>query len=87
MHSRAIRRHPDGSLDLDFYRRRAARLRAKTKRHWFTHHVPAVNALFGNALFGAVVLAAIAFAIGTPVGKNASDPSLARQHSSANGRG
>jgi hypothetical protein len=87
MRSHDIRRHPDGSLDFDFYRRRAARMRAKTRRHWFERHVPAVNALFGNALFGAVVLAAIAFAIGTPVGKNTSDPSLARQDSSANGRG
>ena len=32
MNAYEIRRHPDGSLDFDFYRRRAARLRRRAMR-------------------------------------------------------
>ena len=32
MSAHEIRRHPDGSLDVDFYRRRAVALRARAKR-------------------------------------------------------
>jgi hypothetical protein len=75
-----VRRHPDGSLDFDFHRRRAARKRARAVRDLFKRQT-----MFRNPLFGAAVLAAIAMAIATPVGKNAPDPSLAGRHSAPNG--
>jgi hypothetical protein len=49
-----VRRHPDGSLDVDFYRRRAARLRARAQREFL--HTKAVP--LTKALVAAVIIAA-----------------------------
>jgi hypothetical protein len=35
MHNLDVRYHPDGSIDFDFYRRRAARLRRAARRALF----------------------------------------------------
>jgi hypothetical protein len=42
-----IRRHPDGPVDFDFYRRRAARLRARVLRRR-VHHIMARLTLPGR---------------------------------------
>ena len=59
-----IRRHPDGSVDIDFYRVKAGRLRARAIRQVFR------KASFARAaLIVAVALAVIAMFLGpTPVG-------------------
>ena len=51
-----IRRHPDGSLDFDFYRRRAAKLRAQARRQMFTGKVvPAVKVSIAVAVLAVTV--------------------------------
>jgi hypothetical protein len=41
-----VRRHPDGSVDVDFYRRRAARLRAQARHEFLqTKAVPLTKAI------------------------------------------
>jgi hypothetical protein len=51
-----LRRHPDGSVDVDFYRRRAARLRAQARRESLrANAVPLSKALV------AVIIVAAAF--------------------------
>jgi hypothetical protein len=50
-----VRRHPDGSLDLDFYSRRAARLRTQA----FRDFVAAKAALIRTALAVTAVAAAL----------------------------
>jgi hypothetical protein len=41
-----VRRHPDGSVDFDFYRRRTARLRSQAVREFFrTKVVPSTRAI------------------------------------------
>ncbi len=50
-----VRRHPDGSLDLDFYRRRAARLRVQA----FRDFVAAKAGLIRTAMAVAAVAAAL----------------------------
>ena len=65
MNARAIRRHPDGSLDVDFYRRRAARLRAQAMRDVVaTKVVPLAKALIAVAIL-AVALRLVPAADGT----------------------
>jgi hypothetical protein len=46
-----VRRHPDGSLDLDFYRRRAARLRRAVARHHLTRFGQTMNAVISSIAF------------------------------------
>ena len=89
MHADDTRRHPDGSIDFDFYRRRAARLRRQGRRDLYKRARLPVGwrNMLCNALFGAAVMAAIAFAIGTPGGNSAPDASLARERSVPGGRG
>jgi hypothetical protein len=88
MHYDDTRRHPDGSIDFDFYRRRSARLRRRAMRDFVERQRLLVGwpSLFRNALLGAAVLAAIALAIGYPVGKNTPDASLAGENSGPSGR-
>jgi len=51
METHAIRRHADGSLDVDFYRRRAARLRRQAMRATLTEKaVPLTKALVAAAI-------------------------------------
>jgi|RhiMethySRZTD1v2_1073278.scaffolds.fasta_scaffold00429_48 hypothetical protein len=89
MHADDGRRHPDGSIDFDFHRRRAARLRRQARRELYTRARLPVGwqYVFLTALFGAAVMAAIAFAIGTPGGNNAPDASFAGERSAPRGRG
>jgi hypothetical protein len=59
-----IRRHPDGSVDIDFYRVKAGRLRARAIRGFFR------KPFAKSALIVAAALAVIAMFLGpTPVGK------------------
>jgi hypothetical protein len=48
-----IRRHPDGSVDLDFYHRRAHRIRAKARREFVAAHAASVT----KVVVAAVVIA------------------------------
>jgi hypothetical protein len=45
-----IRRQPDGSLDVDFYRRRARRLRVKARREFLAAHAESVAKVFVAAV-------------------------------------
>ena len=38
-----VRRHPDGSIDFDFYRRRATRRRRLVRRFVFRHYLSAIG--------------------------------------------
>lgn len=89
MYADDTRRHPDGSIDFDFYHRRAARLRRQARRQLYKRARLPVGwqNVFCNALFGAAVMAAIAFAIGTPGGNDTPDASLAGERSAPRGRG
>jgi hypothetical protein len=49
-----VRRHPDGSLDLDFYRRRAARLRHSAVRHHLTRFGETMTAVISSNAFVAI---------------------------------
>lgn len=49
-----VRRHPDGSLDLDFYRRHAARLRRAAVRHHLTHFGQTTTAVIAGIVFLAI---------------------------------
>jgi hypothetical protein len=85
MYTDDVRRHPDGSIDFNFYRRRAARRRAQAMRRLVSRVT-----LHRNPLVGVAVLAAIAMAIGTPGtpgGRHAPDAGLAGQQSAPIGRG
>lgn len=53
MHPPDIRRHPDGSPDLDFYRRRARRLHARTRREFIATHAEQI----AKVLVAATVIA------------------------------
>jgi hypothetical protein len=53
-----IRRHPDGSLDFDFYRRRAARLRSQAVREFLR-----TKALSLTKAIVAVVIVAVALCL------------------------
>ena len=51
-----IRRHPDGSLDVDFYRRRAAGLRAEAMRELFrARAVPVAKTVIAAAVVAAAL--------------------------------
>src|SRR5262245_34316702 len=51
-----IRRHPDGSLDFDFYRRRAARRRVQARREVFGGKVvPAAKVAIAVAILAVTV--------------------------------
>jgi hypothetical protein len=66
-----VRRHPDGSVDFDFYRRRAARLRAQARREFFrTNAVPCSKVIIAVvAVAGALYLAPAADGVGWNGGK------------------
>ena len=51
------RRHVDGSIDFDFYRRRAARLRARAIQKFLTRKAPAI----ARSLVAAAALAATVY--------------------------
>jgi hypothetical protein len=89
MYAHDTRRHPDGSIDFEFYRRRATRLRRQTRRALYKRARLPVGwqNVFCNALLGAAVMAAVAFAIGTPVGQHTPDASLSGERSAPSGRG
>jgi hypothetical protein len=85
MYTDHVRRHPDGSIDFDFYRRRAARRRAQAMRRLVSR-----VKLYRNPLVGVALLAAIAMAIATPgtLGeRHPPDAGLAGQQSAQSGRG
>jgi protein-S-isoprenylcysteine O-methyltransferase Ste14 len=53
MYSNDIRRHPDGSLDLDFHRRRARRLRERARREFMVAHAEQI----AKAVVAAIIIA------------------------------
>jgi len=55
-----IRRHPDGSIDIDFYRTRAAALRGQAKRDGVTLKMASAGVL---TVAGGLALAALAAAL------------------------
>jgi hypothetical protein len=59
-----IRRNPDGSIDFDFYRRRAARARRLAQRLWVKRHIAA----------GVELMASIAAAIAASLGNRPAEP-------------
>jgi hypothetical protein len=67
-----VRRHPDGSVDFDFYRRRAVRLRAQAQREFFkTNVVPLTKAIVAVvAIIAALYLTPAADGVGWNGGKN-----------------
>jgi len=66
-----VRRHPDGSADLDFCRRRAARLRTQAVREFFrSKTVPGTKVIVAvGAVVGALYLAPAADGVGWNGGK------------------
>jgi len=66
-----IRRHPDGSLDFDFYRRRATKLRRQARRKFLrANAVPLTRALIAvAAIVAALYLAPAADGVGWNGGK------------------
>ena len=53
MYPHAIRRHPDGSLDLDFHRRHARNLRARARRELLAAHAEKI----AKAVVAAIIIA------------------------------
>lgn len=53
MYSHEIRRHSDGSLDLDVHRRRARRLRARARRELMVTHAEPI----AKAMVAAIIIA------------------------------
>ena len=52
-----VRRHPDGSIDCDFYRRRAATLRRRQVRRFVRGMATMTRPLIAAALLGAMLVA------------------------------
>ena len=75
MYSEDFRRHPDGAIDFDFYRRRARRLRRQAIRQLFDRHKADRIPLLAAALVAAIVIA-----IGTIGGSGTPEATLAGEH-------
>jgi hypothetical protein len=57
MQPKHVRRHPDGSIDYDFYHRRAARLRSEKMRKSITGMAPMIKPLIAIAVLLGTLLA------------------------------
>jgi hypothetical protein len=75
MYSDDFRRHPDGSIDFNFYRRRARRLRRQAMRQLFKRQKG-----YCIPLLAAAVVTAIFMATGTFGSSHAPEPTLAGEH-------
>jgi hypothetical protein len=74
MYAQDLRRHPDGSVDVDFYRRRAARLRAQARREFFETRAVTLT----KAIVAVVIVAAALCVVPRPDGRgwNGATPHL-----------